>query len=53
MTFALAFWILMLLWLVFGPAWQTGNWPHIGASLLLFLLILLLGWRVFGQPLHI
>lgn len=58
MTLGLAFWILMLLWLVFGLAW---NWPGgptvgpygpIGNALLLFLLLLLLGWRVFGPPLH-
>lgn len=58
MTIGLAFWILMLLWLVFGLAW---NWPGntvvgpygpVGNTLLLFMLLLLLGWRVFGAPLH-
>jgi hypothetical protein len=57
MAFGLAFWILMLLWLVFG-LWQ--NWPGIaqgqyapiGGSLLLFVLLLLLGWSVYGAPLH-
>ena len=53
MTFGLAFWILMLLWLVLGlavhyyPAW--GPWP---GTILLFILLLLLGWKVFGAPLH-
>ncbi len=57
MTIGLAFWILMLLWLIFGLAW---NWPGtpigpygpLGNTLLLFILLLLLGWRAFGAPLH-
>ena len=58
MEVSLLFWILMLFWLVFGLAW---NWPGrtwggpygpLGNNLLLFILLLLLGWRVFGQPLH-
>ncbi len=57
MTFSLLFWILMLLWAFFGiaPAWPTGATPAYRAfvgSLLLFILIGLLGWKVFGQPLH-
>lgn len=54
MTFALAFWILMTIWLFFG-VWQWRD-PHpygpIGNSLFLFVLFLLLGWKVFGAPLH-
>lgn len=47
------FWFLMLLWLVFGvgPNWPRGDSPAyrpFGASLLLFVLIALLGWQVFG-----
>lgn len=57
MTLGLAFYILLLLWLVFGLAW---NWPGgpvgaygpMGNSILLFFLFLLLGWKVFGPPLH-
>jgi hypothetical protein len=54
MSFGLVFWILMLLWLVFG-FW---NWyspmGHGFAinSLFLFILFLLLGWKVFGAPVH-
>ena len=52
MSFALCYWILMLIWLVWG-AWQAGtSWKNHGPNLLLFILLLLLGWRVFGQPLH-
>ena len=54
MSFGLIFWILMLLWLVFGLwNWYVPNtrwvWGH-GAFL--FILFLLLGWRVFGAPVH-
>ena len=56
MTLALAFWILMLIWFVFGilihfgyAGGPVGVW---GNSLLLFVLFLLLGWKVFGAPLH-
>ena len=52
MTIGLAFWILMLLWLVFG-IWQS--WPNqyvVGGNLLLFILLLLLGWHDFGAPIH-
>ncbi len=52
MTFALCYWILMLVWLVFG-LWSA--WPlskASGGTLLLFILLVLLGWKVFGQPIH-
>jgi hypothetical protein len=49
MTISLLFWVLMVLWLVFG-FWQ--NWgsgfPVIGSNLLLWVLIALLGWKTFG-----
>ena len=52
MTLALAFWILMLLWLVLG-IWQAWpNYPAAGGTVLLFLLLLLLGWHEFGAPVH-
>lgn len=52
MSFGLCYWILMLLWLVFG-IWS--NWPNriaIGGNVLLFILLLLVGWQVFGAPVH-
>jgi len=56
MSFALLFWILMLLWLLLS---LRGNWPFsgeniypIGGSLLLFILVGLLGWHAFGPPIH-
>jgi Zn-dependent protease with chaperone function len=55
MTLGLCFWILMLIWLVFSVAVHmgvvVGVWAG-GNILLLFLLFLLLGWQVFGPPLH-
>jgi hypothetical protein len=54
MTFALIFWVLMLLWLVFGlwGYWQPDPRVWYGHGLFLFILFLLLGWKVFGQPIH-
>jgi hypothetical protein len=56
MPIGIAFWVLMLLWLVLGlwlnypgnstPYGPVANW------VLLFLLFLLLGWQVFGPALH-
>jgi hypothetical protein len=55
MTLGLAFWILMLLWLV-GALWWSGRWNQGSAvwapDLLLFILLLLLGWHAFGPPIH-
>jgi len=54
MTFGLLFWILMLLWLLFWLwDWRSPTgWGPLGNTLLLFILFLLLGWKVFGAPLH-
>lgn len=55
MTLCVLFYVLMLLWLVFGvwnswPAGAGANWRPAGNVLLLFLLFLVLGWQVFGSP---
>ena len=62
MTLGLIFWILMLLWLIFGLWWSWPGAPGqptssgygylypIGNTVLLFILFLLLGWAVFGAP---
>jgi len=57
MSKGLAFWILMLLWLVLGIggpiyAGYGGSMIHIGGSLLLFCVIAILGWQVFGKPVN-
>jgi hypothetical protein len=55
----LLFYILMLFWLVFGTwaYWPAPGAPGtparygpIGSQLLLFVLILILGWHAFGPP---
>jgi len=55
MTLGLAYWILILIWLVFGGLVHFGMiaTAYAGAStLLLFVLFVLLGWQTFGAPLH-
>ena len=58
MSLGLAYWILMLLWLVLGLWWAWPSspgyhgWFPVGNTLLIFLLFLLVGWKVFGPPLH-
>ena len=53
MTIGLLFWILMLLWLFWG-VWST--WPNwqgpLPGNLLLWVIIALIGWRVFGPMIH-
>lgn len=54
MSIGLLFWILMIIWLVFGfVAWRgiAGPYGLVGNSLLLFILLGLLGWATFGPPL--
>ena len=51
MTLELLFWILMLFWLVgygYGVSRSPLNWPIIGPNILLFVLLVIIGWRVFG-----
>ncbi len=56
MQISLLFWILMLLWLVFGvvPTWpaEGGKYYGFAGGLLLFALIAILGWKTFGPALH-
>lgn len=52
MSFALCYWILMLIWLVFGIWSSWPNYKASGGNVLLFVLLVLLGWKVFGAPLH-
>jgi hypothetical protein len=57
MTLQVLFWILMLFWLIFG-LWReyTPGQPYpfirgVG-SVLTFILLGILGWQVFGAPIH-
>lgn len=58
MTIGLAFWLLMILLLLCGLYW---NWPAergsrafvaVGGNVLLFVLLFLLGWKMFGFPIQ-
>ena len=47
----------MLIWAIFACAWNfsggiVGPYGPFGNTLLIFVLFLLLGWKVFGAPLH-
>jgi uncharacterized membrane protein len=54
MTLGLCYWILMLIWLVWGALTHLGYGVGYGAVnvVLLFFLFVLLGWQVFGAPLR-
>lgn len=54
LTLSSAFWILMLVYLIYG-VWKNYtpgslNYRRFGGHLLLWLLLFLLGWQVFGFP---
>lgn len=56
MPIGLLFWLLMVLWLVLGAVWIWPRDPEhryaFGGSLLLWVLLALLGWKVFGFALQ-
>jgi hypothetical protein len=56
MTLGLCYWVLMLIWLVSSLLSHFGyvaGGIALGVNVvLLFILFLLLGWQVFGPPLH-
>ena len=55
MPLQILFWVLMIIWLVFGfwsgyvpgQPYPVKSW---GGSLLIFVLLAVLGWQVFGAP---
>lgn len=52
MPLGLMYWILMLLWLIFGLWVSWPNYRASGLNLMLFILLVLLGWKVFGPPIQ-
>lgn len=54
MSKGLAFWILMIIWAIFGvwSFWPSQQPPALGVGrafvLVLFALLFLLGWQIFG-----
>ena len=54
MSMALCYWILFLIWVVWmgSDYYKTRNPRELGAGIVVLLLFLLLGWKVFGSPIH-
>lgn len=57
MPIGVLFWVLMVVWLLLGLYWHRGdlagrNYSLVGGNLMLFILLAILGWRVFGPILH-
>lgn len=54
MTISFVFWLLMILHLVLGGVrWsRSKDSQEGGASLLFWVLLALVGWQVFGWPIH-
>lgn len=54
LSIGVVFWILMLFWLIFGLWSNYGaggiNYRPFGGHILLWCLLFLLGWQVFGFP---
>lgn len=55
MTIAFLYWLLMILWLIFGFVWTGPEtspvYRRYGGHVLLWILLFLVGWKVFGFPL--
>ena len=56
-TIGFVFWLLTILWLIFGFYWNRndirgGNYGILGGNLLLFILLFLLGRKMFGFPIQ-
>lgn len=52
MPMGILFWILMILWFIFGIGVLNVAWAPIGGTIILFILLGLLGWKVFGPVLR-
>lgn len=53
MPIGILFWVIMVVWLLFGLYWNRGDlrggrYGVIGGNLMLFILLFLLGWKTFG-----
>ena len=57
MPIGVLFWVLMVLWFVFGVVWHRtelagGNYGFFGGHVLQFALFALIGWKLFGPVLQ-
>ena len=52
MPMVVAYWVLMLLLLVFGVlyVWPHGAFLFSGNFVIVYMLLLIIGWRLFGKP---
>jgi len=50
MSVGFVYWLVLLLLFIFGLFWSWPTVPIIGFPL--FVLFFLLGWKVFGFPIH-
>ena len=57
MPIGILFWVLMIIWALFGFAWNSnpsmlGSWGWLPNWFLLFVLFAILGWNAFGPVIH-
>lgn len=53
MPIGILYWMLMILWFIFGLYWNRadlsgGNYGVMGGNLMLFILLFIIGWKMFG-----
>ena len=52
MPMGILFWVLMILWFIFGFLSGRTGWEFWGEHGLTFVLFALLGWKCFGKPIQ-
>lgn len=55
MSLALLYWIILLVAAIFSTwsSWPAaGNYRPFGSTLFLFVLLVIIGWKIFGPPIH-
>ncbi len=57
MPIGILFWVIMIVWFLLGlyshrSDLRDGNYGYVGGNLMLFALLALIGWKVFGPLLQ-
>lgn len=52
MSLGILFWIIFLIALIFGIPQVNAKVPAWSSNLIFWILVGILGWAVFGQPVH-
>jgi len=57
MPISVLFWVIMIIWFFSGIYFHRsdfagGNYGYVGGSLMLFVLLALVGWKIFGPLLR-